>query len=343
MVNNIKKELLSHPDKLKEVLEHYGYCNIAIKRTYMSFGRDSQSSKKSIVIKLEKNEFLWVTDYARNINKELFAYIIDQRHVEFSDILKTVKYILGITDYYDFFNKNKRGVFGGFYERIKHRNVSKIQTYDESILNQYKNIYNIKFLKDNISLEAQKFFNIKYDIESQGIVIPIYDQVGQLMGAKVRANYDVEDGELKYYYLIPCMCSKTLYGFFQNYNYLVNNTIYIFESEKAVMQCYSYGIRNCVALGSGSISQQQVKMLLELQPKRIIFMHDVGYKMEFIQRNMDILKNYSRFSEVEIGYWNYFDKNYADKISPSDLGKNKLKYIIENEIKLIGEIDEEEI
>ena len=161
------------------------------------------------------------------------------------------------------------------------------------------------------------------------------------MGAKVRANYDVEDGELKYYYLIPCMCSKTLYGFFQNYKYLVNNTIFVFESEKSVMQCHSYGIRNCVALGSGSISQQQVKLLLSLHPKKIIFMHDQGYKMEYIERNIDVVKNYSRFSEVKLGYWNYFDKDYKDKVSPSDLGKNKFNYIINNEIKIIGEIDEE--
>lgn len=342
MLNNIKKELISRPDKLKEVLEHYEYCNIIIRKTYMSFGRDGQSSKKSIVIRLENNDFLWLTDYARNINKDLFAYICEQRNVEFVDVLNTVKIVLGITNYYDFFDKkNKRGIFGGFYEKIKHNNVSKIQTYDESILNQYESLCNTRFLNDNIALETQKFFNIKYDVESQGIVIPIYDQFGQLMGAKVRANYEVEDGELKYYYLIPCMCSKTLYGFFQNYKYLVNNTIFVFESEKSVMQCHSYGIRNCVALGSGSISQQQVKMLLSLQPKKIIFMHDQGYKLEYIERNIDVVKNYSRFSEVKLGYWDYFDKNYKDKVSPSDLGKNKLNYIIDNEIKIIGEIDEE--
>lgn len=343
MLNNIKKELISRPDKLQEVLERYGYCHIIIRRTYMSFGRDEYSSKKSIVIKLENNSFLYVTDYARNINKELFSYIGEQRHVEFIHILNTVKSVLGIINYYDYFNNNTRRVFGGFYDKIKHRKNQAAQTYDDSILNEYKSVCNTKFLKDNISLSAQKFFNIKYDIESQGIVIPIYDQVGQLMGAKVRANYDVSDGELKYYYLIPCMCSRTLYGYFQNYNYLVNNTIYIFESEKAVMQCYSYGIRNCVALGSGSISQKQVQMLLELQPKQIIFMHDVGYEMQYIQRNIDILKNYSRFSEVEIGYWDYFGKRYEDKVSPSDMGKDKLNYILDNEIKMIGEIDDEEI
>jgi len=342
MLEDIKKELLSKPDKLKDVLEHYNYCNIVIRNTYMSFGRDEQSSKKAIVIRLDNNKYLYVTDYSRNINKDLFSYIMEQRKVTFSDVLNTVKSVLGITDYYDFFD-SKRCVFGGFYENIRKKNNCKIRTYDESILKCYKRCGNKRFMKDHISLASQKYFNIRYDVESQSIVIPIYDQIGQLMGAKARCNWEVEDGELKYYYLMPCLMSQTLYGYAQNYNDLVGNTIYIFESEKSIMQCYSYGIRNCVALGSGSISPKQVQMLLELNPKRIIFMHDTGYKMEYIMRNIEMVKNYSRFSEVELGYWDWTKGNYPDKVSPSDMEKKQLIYILDNEIKMIEDSDEDEI
>ena len=110
------------------------------------------------------------------------------------------------------------------------------------------------------------------------------------------------------------------------------------------MQCYSYGIRNCVALGSGSISNKQVQMLFELNPKKIIFLHDTGFKQEYLDRNIAMIKNYSRFSEVEIGYWDYIGKDYEDKVSPSDLGKVKFEQIINTEIKMIGdEIDEDEL
>lgn len=342
MLEDIKKELLKDPEKIKNVLEHFGYCGITIHNKYMSFGRDEKSSKKSIVIKLENNKFLFVKDYARNIEKDLFSYIIDQRHVEFSEVLNEVKHALGISDYYDFFSR--KGIFDGFYERVKKHSVNKMFTYDESVLDQYETVGNLRFLKDNISLEAQKFFNIRYDVESQGIVIPIYDQVGQIIGAKIRANYDVDDkaGELKYYYELPCSMSQTLYGYSQNYKYLVNNVVYIFEAEKSVMQCYTYGIRNCVALGSGTISKKQVQMILELNPKQVIFMHDVGYKKEFIERNITMLQCYSRFSEIEIGYWDFENREYKDKVSASDLGKEKLEYILKNEIKMIGEDEDEE-
>ena len=136
--------------------------------------------------------------------------------------------------------------------------------------------------------------------------------------------------------------SQTLFGYSQNYEFLVDNTIYIFEAEKSVMQCFSYGIRNSVALGSGSISIQQIKMLLELNPKKIIFLHDSGYGLENIMRNIDMVKNYSRFTEINLGYWNYFGRGYKDKVSPSDLGKERLKYILQNEIKMIGDDSDED-
>lgn len=342
MLTEIKKELINHPDKLKEILEHFGYCNVIVRPKYISFGRDQYSSKKSIVIKLENNKYLYVHDYARNVQKDLFTYIGEQRRIEFSEVLSAIKSVLNITDYYDFFGS--RGIFGGFYERIRKRNFNKVNTYDESLLDRYIQCGNLRFLRDNISLGTQNFFNIRYDVESQGIVIPIYNQLGQLMGAKVRCNYDVEDGEMKYYYLIPCAMSQTLYGYSQNYNYLVENVVYIFESEKSVMQCHSYGIRNCVALGSGSISNKQVQMIFELNPKKVIFMHDTGFDLENIERNISMIRSYSRFSEIEVGYWNYFGKGYEDKVSPSDLGNKKLKQIMNEEILMIGdEIDEDEL
>lgn len=340
MLKEIKKELLDNPEKLEELLEYFNFYNIHIHQSYISFGRAIDSSKKSIVIRLEKNDYLYVSDYARNINQDLFTYISEQRLVDFKDIISIVRKILKIDDFSIF--REPQGIFGGFYEKIRKKNEYTCRTYDESILNKYVALANMRFIRDNITIDAQQFFNIRYDVESQGIVIPIYNQVGELMGVKVRCNYDVQDGEMKYYYLIPCQMSQTLYGYSQNYNYLVNNVIYIFESEKSVMQCYSYGIRNCVALGSGSISRKQVQMLLELNPKKIIFMHDVGFDLENILRNINIVKSYSRFSEVELGYWDYFDRLYDDKVSASDLGKKELLRIIDNEIQMIGDDENEE-
>lgn len=343
MLKDIKKELINQPDKLMQVLDYYGYCHIVNHGKYISFGRDEYSSKKSIAITLTNNDFLFVNDYARNINKDIFSFISLQRKVEFVEVLKVVKNTLGITDYYDYFSN--KGAFGGFYEKIRKKSShTAIRIYDNSILNNYRRCGNLRFLKDNISLSTQRKFNIRYDIESQGIVIPIYDQFGQLMGIKCRKNYD--DEEMKYFYLVPCRASETLYGYSQNYNYLMDNTIYIFESEKSVMQCNTYGIYNCVALGSGTISNKQIQMILECHPKQVIFLHDNQYDIEAIMNNINKLKRYSRFSDFEIGYWDWENSIFFNegKISPSDIGKDNFEYIVENEIKFVKEdIDEEKI
>ena len=340
MLKEIKKELLDNPEKLKELLEYFNFYNVHIHQSYISFGRAQDTSKKSIVVRLEKNDYLYVTDYARNISKDLFSYISEQRLVDFKDIISVVRNILGVDDF-GLFNES-RGIFGGFYEKIRKRSEYSVRTYNESVLDKYIPLANKRFVNDNISIATQQFFGIRYDVESQGIVIPIHNQIGELIGAKVRCNYEVQDGEMKYYYLIPCQASQTLYGYSQNYNYLTNNIIYIYEAEKSIMQCFSYGIRNCVALGSGSISRKQVRMLLELNPKKIIFMHDVGYDLENILRNINMVKNYSRFSEVELGYWDFFDRLYDNKVSASDLGKKELLRIMDTEIKMIGDDEDEE-
>ena len=108
------------------------------------------------------------------------------------------------------------------------------------------------------------------------------------------------------------------------------------------MQSFTYVIRNCFALGSGTITKKHVQLLLELNPKKVIFMHDVGYDIKNIMRNIDMVKGYSRFAEIELGYWDFNLSEYSNKVSPSDMGKEKLNYILENEIKMIGDEDVEE-
>lgn len=46
MLADIKKELINHPDKLKDVLEHFGYCNIVIRPKYISFGEMENHQRK---------------------------------------------------------------------------------------------------------------------------------------------------------------------------------------------------------------------------------------------------------------------------------------------------------
>lgn len=330
MLKDIKKELLANPQAIVNILEAYDFYNPRIHNNEIRCGLAEGHNPTAIRIKLINNDNLFVSDYSRGISYDLFNYIINVKNSEFIEVCRTVKAELGISDFYEL--NTKDSVFGGFYDRIKKRTDDLyVKTYPDDLLLQYKSAYNQRFLKDNIAYYSQDKFEIGYDVESQRITIPIRNEYGDLIGIKGRANWNVADDEPKYLYLVPCAMSRTLYGYCQNYQYLTDD-ILVFEAEKSVMQCYSYGIRNCVSLGSNSISPKQCKLLMEFAPKRIIFMLDKGLDPDITKRNSKVLSAYTRMFDTQIYWWDWTKSGLPDKASPSDYGIDILKNIINNEI-----------
>lgn len=327
MLQHIKDELLNDVDKLIELLSHFGYCNFSVKPKYITFGRNEEGSKKSIVIQREKNEALIVHDYPKNIVCDVFNYIIREKHEPFRDVIQAAKQVVGIDENYA--PEEKYKPFGGFYHLIKNRIKQEVKTYDENILDKYKSHGNSRFLRDGISLEAQRYFNIGYDVESQSITIPIYSETGELIGVKCRRNCD--DCEQKYWFDVPCQASQTLYGFSHNYEYLEGNTVYLFEAEKSVQQCWTMNYKNALALGSSSISKKQCQMILSLNPARVVFMHDQGLDFEIIKKNIKTLKTYGKMKEFSVSYWRPGD-DVPSKASASDLGKERFKKALREEL-----------
>lgn len=342
MIEVLKKRLLEDPEKIKQLLERFDFYKIRIHSSYISFARSQESSPKSITIYLGSNKALLVKDWATNEVKDVFNYIISNRSVSFREVVSATKSILGIDGYiYD--ETPRVEAFGGFYGRIKNRTAPELKVYDESILDKYIRRGNQRFLKDHISLETQQKFGIGFDVESQSITIPIRNEAGGLVGVKCRRNED--DCEMKYWYDVPCQMSRILYGFSDNYESLESaDTIYVFEAEKSTMQCYSYGYRSAVSLGSGTISKKQIQLLLSLSPKKIVLLHDAQYPWESVERNLKAIQSYNRMQETELYYWNNFGRDYGGKISPTDKGEQFFEVVIKNELKQYkGEKNEKQL
>lgn len=336
MLSEIKKHLLNSPEDIKTILEHYDFANVDIQINQIRFGFSEDTNRTSIRIKLVNNENLFVNDFGRNVSCDLFNFIIKSRNLEFKEVIQYIKNLLNITITYEYVEK--KSIFGGFYERIKLRKQNKepLRTYDDNILDSYEKVCNLRFYRDGISFEAQKYFGICYDIESQRIIIPIYNSFGEIIGIKGRANWELGEDDRKYMYLIGGRMSSTLYGYSQNYSYLVDNMICIVESEKSVMQAFTLGYRNFVAVGGNSLSTEQCMLIMELCPKKIIFLFDEGLDKEVIKKDISRLLNYTRMREVQIGYWDWeYSINAGHKDSPTDLGAKVLKDILENEIVYI--------
>jgi DNA primase len=182
-------------------------------------------------------------------------------------------------------------------------------------------------------LNAQKFFNIRFSTEDNRIIIPIRNEYGSIVGAKGRLNGEPEENEPKYMYTIPVAMSQLLYGYSENYQHLYGNDIVVVESEKSVMQAWDFGVRNIVALGSNSLSEKQTKLLLQLQPKRIIIAMDEGLAFEQTKRNADTIKNLCTMFTPEIWYWDSDqDLDILSKSSPTDMGREKFEEIMSEQL-----------
>lgn len=343
MLKGIKQRLLENPESIVNILITYEFSKPIVKNNEIRFGLQEGSNPNGISIRLHNNENLYVNDYIRGINADLINYIIKVKNSDFRSVLSVIKTELGIESFYDI--STQRQIFGGFYNRIsKYNDDLFVKTYPYSILDDYIDSYSERFAKDNINVDAQDRFQLRYDVISQRIVFPVYNKYAELIGIKGRADWDVDEDESKYLYLVNCPMSSTLYGYTQNFTHLQDGEILIFEAEKSVMQCSSYGIYNAVALGSHSLSQTQCKMLMELSPKKIVFLFDKGLDLGETTKNIKALEQFTRMSDVQIYYWDW-EKSTVDlpeKASPSDCGKEKLKYILKHELVHYNEESEDE-
>lgn len=331
MLAELKKQLRENPESIKSLLTEFGFEHINIRGNSLRFARNDVGGQ-NISIRLD-DEYLNVMDFVRGERLDIISYIIQEKKTDFRSVLGVIKRILNLSD--DWKPAAKRTLFGGVYEKIIKRESAPQKIYDEDVLKEYLPLPNERFRLDKIDLNIQTKWNIGYDIMTDRITIPIRNEFGQLIGIKGRRNYDTdEEYDPRYMYLIPCRMSNVLYGYSENYSSMYGKTVLIFESEKSVLQCASYGYNNAVALGSNNLSEHQAKLILQLNPTHVIFMLDNNLPLENTKRNIDVLRSNCVMRSLHISYFDWTEcLDLSDKSSPSDENKETLDYILKHYIK----------
>ena len=201
-----------------------------------------------------------------------------------------------------------------------------LKPIDPKVLNYYLPIGNIMFEKDGISLSTQRFWGISYDPQTNRLVIPIYSEIGHLVGVKGRLfQEELEEGQNKYLYLFKTNKSKILFGLDKNLDNIVRQgKVYVTESEKGVMQLYDMGYYG-VATGGSKISKHQIQMLTRLGVQ-IVFAYDKDIKEE------ELKKIAEQFVEG-VPIYAIIDKDNIlnEKESPSD-DVSKWLHLVQNDI-----------
>ena len=162
--------------------------------------------------------------------------------------------------------------------------------YNPSIMNCFSR--NKKYLKvwekEGISFDAMDKFGIKFDMIRNRMVIPIYDDKGVFVGAKVR-NFNQEDIEngRKYMPLIhnneiyTYDKGKILYGLNFNKKNIKNaKRAIIFESEKSTILYESLYVGNkAVSIGGSNISIYQTELLKQYKVETVDLALDNDYSL----------------------------------------------------------------
>ena len=320
----VNEALSADEDVVREILEELGFTQLtfdACKRTFR-FAREEGRNPTSMVLNLDTLSFHC---FSTNSKGNLYTLIMQRKDMNFPNALKWAADYAGLDkEEYDI---DIQLPFGGFFQGLV-KEISEpefsMKTYDESELDEYKGFYNTMFLKDGISFESQKKFNIGYDALSNRVTIPIYSLDNKLIGIMGRYNGKCAHEE-RWLPIIPCSRSLTIYGFNENYQSIQEKGMtVIFESEKSVMQCHSFGCNIALATSGCHISDTQAKHIKSMFIPKIILAYDEGLSQEDIIAEAEKLKMNNQIYKNQVGY--IYDREHkylpeGSKASPSDLGK----------------------
>ena len=332
------KEYILNNDKIEIILVALGCGDIKNHDTYYSASNPDGDNKNAICIYLNDN--LTTIDYTRNIPQlngcsDIFSLIEFFQNCNFFEAMKFACQCVGIDYYYDFEKDVDPAI--QYTKMLMEMNNDEqeddeeklIKPIPEKILTYYQSWVNEQFYVDGITYMIQKEFEIGFDEDTQYITIPIRDEIGTLVGVKGRYLGEPPKDISKYTYLEHCARSQLLYGLNKTYNAIQEQKIvYVGESEKSVLQMFSYGYYNCVATSGKKVSKQQI-IKLERLCVPIVFLFDKDVKQEELDelasRFVDGVTVYALIDKINI---------LNEKESPTD-SKEKFEKLLNDKACMI--------
>ena len=222
-------------------------------------------------------------------------------------------------------------------------------TYNNSILNTFVDYQPYEWAKEDISIDTMKQFEIKFDIESNAIIMPIRDDEDNLVGIRCR-NLDEDKIERFGKYGVytdalsgisyKCLTGRLLYGLNKNKEKIMEcKKIIIVEGEKSVLKSKSwFGCNDITVASYGcNLTNYQIEIIKSLGVKDIIFMYDREEDDKINKKIEKVYRKCALFFDV------YYIKDYGDLIdykdSPLDKGEKIYKKILNNIEKYKLEVD----
>ncbi|MCL1696398.1 MULTISPECIES: hypothetical protein [unclassified Lysinibacillus] len=330
-IHNLKEEIKENDELINLILEDVGFTDISDEFNQGNEFRCAwEEGGNPTSVRVSKLT-LSANCFSRGIKGDIITLVQEKLNISLSKALNRISKIINYEDV----NVEVSLPFGGFFNEILSvvdDDNGDIQTYDESILNEYLILPSERFLNDGICCDIQERYKVGYDVCTGRIIVPWRNLSGELVGIMGRLNKDkIEEYENKWFPIIPFTKSKTLFGFSENYNAIQHASFaMIGESEKFPMTLSSKGIDLGLGLGGSSLSQFQANNIKSLFPKRILVCMDEGLD-EDISREIAKQLKIDTFFENEVGYIYDAENKYlpkGSKMSPSDLPLEDMRKLI---------------
>lgn len=317
------KEYIYQEKKIPTILEKLGMHNIkyheaaTTKDGYYSCAMPTGDNLSSTVV--FDSPYLYSSSYTRDIGdengvKDIISLITFVKKYE-TDKNKKFDFVMSMNWLHDILGLPKEDEFNikpitvckpfeAFKDRLraneKQKNKRNIKIYDDEVFDKYRycEYYENDFEKDNIPISVQYHFGVtqytdlKYYYPIHFFVIPIIDEIGNIVGIKLRYAKAWQKKN-KYVYPESCEKSSVLYGLYQTKRYIQQaKELIICEAEKGVMQLWNYGYKNAVAVSGHSISQVQLEKILKLEVDKVVIAFDQDIKESILLTEYEKLSSF---------------------------------------------------
>ena len=236
-------------------------------------------------------------------------------------------------------------------EDTNNKQIVQLKFYDDKVLSYLPRPRILPWEVEGMTRDIINYHNICYNPSNQAIVIPHYDENGNLIGIRERTL--IKENEIYGKYR-PMYLNKQMYNHplgFSLYN--LNNSkdniknikkVIVFESEKSCLKYASYfGKENdiSVAVCGSNLSQYQFDLLQNLGVEEIIIAFDRQYK-EIGDKEYEGWKNkliklaqkFDCYCKISFIFDTEHNLNYKD--SPIDINPNIFLKLYKNRLDSKG-------
>lgn len=320
-----KVDLLDYASKTFDFERHgkdyYTHCPLHIDKTPS--------------LSITPSENLW---YCHSCHKggNIIKWLMVYENLRFDEAISKIEEITGyeiqkrIKPSSVTFFKQIKNIYAKPQKEFLHREI-----LDSSYMDQFKVIDGEphEWIEEGISESIMHKYGVRIDTKGNRIVYPVYDNDGNLIGAKGRTRYDNFKilGISKYMNYTKVGTTDYFQGMKENrQNIIVADEAIVVEGLKSVMKIDGFGQGNVIASETSVLNDMQARILIQLGIKNVVFGFDSDVTYAKIIESANKVK---RFMNTFIIY----DDNHllGEKMSPCDMGKEIWDKLYESRRRIV--------